>query len=82
MSSRSQTCTNVSIFIEQLNHSNSNQRTLRPDQYYRNFRGIPIMGHFIEIIGDCIVTDFVVETEHEDHRVHPSRELQQTKEIL
>lgn len=50
-------------------------RTLGPDQYDWNFCGIPIVGHFIEVIRDGGITDLVVKAEHEDYRVDPGREL-------
>lgn len=49
--------------------------TLCADQYDRNLGGIPIVGHFIEVVGDRIIADLVVKAEHEDYSIHPGREL-------
>lgn len=50
-------------------------RTLGPDQYDRNLRGIPIVGHFIEVVRDGIIADLVVKAEHEDYSIDPGCEL-------
>lgn len=52
-----------------------NKLTLGSDQYDRNLSGIPIMGHFIEVVRHRIIADLVVQAEHEDYGVHPSRKL-------
>lgn len=57
----------------------SNKLTLGPNQYNRNLGGIPIVGHLIEIVRHGIITNFVLETENEDYRVHPRRELKQMR---
>lgn len=53
--------------------------TLGPYQYNRNLCGISVVGHFIEVIGHGIIADFVLETENEYHRIHPSSKLKQNK---
>lgn len=57
------------------NGGNHNKPTLGPDQYDWNLRGIPIMGHFIEVVRNRIIADLVFQAEHEDYGVHPSRKL-------
>lgn len=41
------------------NGGNHNKPTLGPDQYDWNLRGIPIMGHFIEVVRNRIIADLV-----------------------
>lgn len=54
---------------------NLNKPTLGSDQYDRNLCGIPIMGHFTEVVRHRIIADLVVQAEHEDYGVNPSRKL-------
>lgn len=52
-----------------------NRLTLCADQYDRNLCGIPVVGHFIEVVRNRIIADLVIKTEHENYSVHPGREL-------
>lgn len=56
--------------------------TLSPDQYDWNLCGIPVVGHFVEVIGHGIIADFVLEAENEYYRIHPSRKLKQNKAVI
>lgn len=53
----------------------SNRLTLGPNQYDRNLCGIPVVGHFIEVVCDGVIADLVVEAEHEDYGIDPRCEL-------
>lgn len=59
-----------------------NKLTLSPDQYDWNLGGIPVVGHFVEVIGHCIIAGFVLKTENKYNRIHPSRKLEQNKTKL
>ena len=40
------------------------------------------MGHFTEIVRHRIIADLVVQAEHEDYGVNPSRKLQQKINVI
>ena len=41
-----------------------------------DFAHIPVLGHFGEVVVDGVERGLVFQTEHEDHGVDPSRELE------
>lgn len=56
--------------------------TLCADQYDRNLSGIPVVGHFIEVVRNRIIADLVIKAEHENNSIHPGRELKQNRKNL
>ena len=49
--------------------------TLRADQHQRQVGGVPVVGEAAEVVIDRLEADLVLQTEDEDHGVHPQGKL-------